>query len=138
MPGTSVSRVEQARRGFVAQLQLSERELHLLRASLASAVEGACMPQWELEALTGCSQGALKRCLDAGTRRLERRGELPSESTRERMVLLLSATLGASHGQAASELEGLIARLATPERSPLESGIALRGDVLLGARANQR
>jgi hypothetical protein len=119
----------------VARLQLSERELHVLRASLASAVEGACIPEWELEALVGCSRGALKRSLDAGMRRLERRGERPSEPTGERMVLLLSAMLGASHGRVA-ELEGLIERLATPERSPLQSGVRLRGDVL--PRAQQR
>jgi hypothetical protein len=113
----------------VARLQLSERELHVLRASLASAVEGACIPEWELEALAGCSCSGLKRSLDAGMRRLELRGERPSESTCERMVLLLSAMLGASEGPA-TELQGLIARLGTPERSPLESGVALRGELV--------
>jgi hypothetical protein len=117
----------------VARLQLNERELTALRACLASAIDGTCIPAWEFESLFGCSRGRAKRSLEAGVRRIELRGERPSEPTCERMVLLLSALLGASPGDQDNELlELLIARLgAHDDRAPLRSGISLREDVAL-------
>lgn len=123
----------------MARLQLSERELQILRESLTTAVEGTCIPDWEFEALIGGTRSRVKRSLEAGLRRIETRGERPSESTCERMLLLLSSMLGASHGQAMGELEQLVARLGSEERSPRESGVALRREVVLPpARAQRR
>jgi hypothetical protein len=122
----------------VARLQLSERELHVLRTSLHAAVDGACIPGWEFEALIGCTRSRARRSLDAGLRRIELRGERPAEPVCERMVLLLSAALGARQALAADELRPLIAKLTAQERSPLESGIALRGDVVVPKRARSR
>jgi hypothetical protein len=121
----------------VARLQLSERELHVLRTGLTSAVEGACIPEWEFEPLIGSTRSRVKRSLEAGLRRIETRGERPSEATCERMLLLLSSLLGASQGQATYELEQLMVRLGSGDRSPLESGVALRGEVV-PARAQRR
>ncbi|HEX5658644.1 MAG TPA: hypothetical protein VFX59_15680 [Polyangiales bacterium] len=108
----------------------------MLRTSLASALEGACIPDWEFDALIGCSRARARRSFEAGVRRLETRGELPGETTCERMVVLLSALLGASRGS--GELERLVARLGVQERSALESGVALREDLVAPAQAQRR
>lgn len=117
----------------MARLLLSEHELNLLRTCLVSALDGTCIPDWEFAALFGCSRGNATRSLEAGVRRIEGRQERPSEVVCERMVLLLSALLGASHGRASArpsseDLTLLIARLSLPEETPRKSGVALRED----------
>lgn len=126
----------------MARLLLSEHELKLLRACLAAAVSGACIPEWEFEALFGCSRGRATRSLEAGVRRIESRQDRPSEAVCERMVLLLSALLGASQqGQMAGadasvhELTQLIERLSVPAETPHKSGVALRVEATDTAKA---
>ncbi len=118
----------------MARLRLSEREIHVLRSSLATALDESCLPDWEFESLIGCSRGQARRSLEAGLRRIEQRGERPAASACERMLLLLSASRGAATGPS-HEVEDLIERLAVQDRSPLESGVALRGDVVPRKRA---
>lgn len=118
----------------MARLLLSEYELNLLRACLASAVGGTCIPDWEFDTLFGCSRANATRSLEAGLRRIETRQDRPSETLCERMVLLLSALLGSGSMQASEQdLTLLIGRLSVPEETPRKSGVALR-EVATGTR----
>lgn len=124
----------------MAKLELSERDLDLLRMCSTAAIEGRCIPEWEFDALFGCSRSRAKRSVDAAIRRIETRGERPSEPACERLVLLLSALRGASDGLNTDELEALIERLTAIEdtRSARSSGVALRADAPRAALAQRR
>lgn len=126
-------------------------ELASLEKCLLSAVDGRCIPDWELEALLGCTRGEARERIVAGL--AADRGD---ELLLDQAVILLSALSGSaqlsSRGRSLRqrvelpELHMLLARLMgadaptsgpRPEHQPeRESAVTLR--VPAGARAEAR
>ncbi|HEY6880267.1 MAG TPA: hypothetical protein VI299_19720 [Polyangiales bacterium] len=124
----------------MARLQLSGRDLDLLRACATAALEGKCIPDWEFEALFGCSRMGAKRTVDAAVRRIEGHGERPQEQACERLVLLLSALRGTTQGQDAQDIGTLIGRLSAADDTHRArcSGVTLRAEATGAAHAQRR
>lgn len=120
---------------------MTEDELACLERFGVSAIEGTCIPDWELEALLGCSRVEARLFIEAGLR-----GEAGGDGPLlDLLVVLLSALAGSAqldtrdqaHGELdLTQLHRLLARLlgaptelpALPaRRAPeLESQIKLR------------
>jgi hypothetical protein len=69
---------------------MTEDELSRLETFLLSAIEGGCIPEWELEALLGCSRNEARELVGAA---LRGEGEVDS-GLLDQLVILLSALAG--------------------------------------------
>jgi hypothetical protein len=128
---------------------MTEDELVCLERFVVSAIEGACIPDWELEALLGCSRVEARLCVESGLR-ADSDGDGP---LLDQLVVLLSALAGSAQLGSRAQLDGnlelselhrLLARLlgaptdlpaAQAKRAPeLESQIKLRVPPAAAAR----
>lgn len=86
----------------MARFDMTEDELVSLEGFVASAIEGACIPDWELEALLGCSRVEARLFVEAGLR-IEGDGD---GTLLDQLVVLLSALAGSAQLGSRAQLDG--------------------------------
>jgi len=118
----------------VSKFGVTESEFDGLRRCLAAAIDGRCIPEWEFEALIGCTRHEARDIADIDPRELEL-----DEQLLDRVVALLSALSGAAqpsspgsqgHEVDLDELHALLGKLlggvAEQEHPELVSSVSLR------------
>jgi hypothetical protein len=115
--------------------EMTERELEGLRRCLAAAIDGRCIPEWEFEALVGCTRQEARGLLDVDLALLEH-----DEQLLDRAAALLGALSGAAlltscswegHDIDLAELHTLLARVLAAgleDRPERVSSVSLRAE----------